>query len=237
MTPRCRGSRWRSPPPFPPPSSRPWDLSPRVAPSPFRPPQTWVLREPNATDEAYFPNKKVNFSLWLWSWVQLEVVFWKPSRDVGLSALDRALRARVCPCVSVCVWGSEWERERERGRDREGLRSLSVCVFELTPKQRFSPMLLAATRMYHHVTVQCSSSEPQSHRLTSRHRITSNCDLSAPVKDTLRTQLYMWDWCLFLCRFCVFPWYTRSIYVLICAWDILRAVPSNGNAEPGADHN
>lgn len=74
-----------------------------------------------------------------------EVIFWQPASSVGLSVLGMA----------PCVWGD-----------------CAVC--ELTPKQRFSPLLSAATRMYHHVTVQwivlrlqCEHPDLTSHHIIS----------------------------------------------------------------------
>lgn len=51
-------------------------------------------------------------------------------RSLGIGHGLRVCGGVRCVCVSVCV-----------------------CLRELTPKQRFSPLLSATTRMYHHVAV------------------------------------------------------------------------------------
>lgn len=75
-----------------------------------------------------------------------EVIFWQPSSSVG--------RSVAVGHGSVCG----------------GLR----CVWESTPKQGFSPLLSATTRMYHHVTVQwivlrllCEHPDLTSHHIIS----------------------------------------------------------------------
>lgn len=74
----------------------------------------------------------------------------------GVSPLDGAQAHLGANFVSYLLAASEHCRSLGVGR---GLRvcggecALCVCLRELTPKQRFSPLLSATTRMYHHVAV------------------------------------------------------------------------------------
>lgn len=59
------------------------------------------------------------------------------------------------------------------------------CVWELTPKQRFSPLLSATTRMYHHVTVQWIRLQCEHPDLTPHHIISHSSHRPPPGRDRL----------------------------------------------------